>query len=78
MLLELGLFRLLSFLFFSFFYDRITLVIEFWLWLLRWLWLNNKNFKCSVIAHWVTIENITSVLAVILAESPAESLAHQL
>lgn len=52
----------------------VFIVIFFRLWLgLRWC--NEENIKSRLVAHGVAIEDIASVLAVILAESPPESLA---
>jgi len=55
----------------------VFIVIFFRLWL-GLLWCNEENIKSRLVAHGVAIEDIASVLAVILAESPPESLAKHL
>ena len=56
----------------------IAFVIDFLLFGCRLLRRDEEDFNGSLVADGVAIEDVASVLAVILAESPSESLAHHL
>ena len=76
MLLEFGLLGLFGV--FFLFRDKLSILVVLWLFWGRRRGLHDEHFEGSVVAHWVAIEDIASILAVILAQSPAECLAHEL
>lgn len=47
----------------------------FYSWLRRW-WSDVEHFRAGVVANRVAIKDVTSVLAVILAQSPRDSFTH--
>ena len=51
------------------------LVLQLWLFL-RLLRGDEKDLEGRAVAHRVSIKNVTSVLAIVLAEAPAEGIAH--
>ena len=68
--------------FFSFFrinrilFNRVTIVIKhrcFGRGLFR---SDKEDFERGLVAYWVSVKNVTSVLAIVLTESPAEGLTH--
>jgi len=59
------------------FFDFIAFLIDFFLFGLGLLRSDVKDFKRSAVANRVPVEDVTSVLAIILTQSPSESLAHQ-
>lgn len=78
-LLEFGLLDLFGFTgVFFFIHDKLTILVVLFLFLGWRRGLHEEHFECSVVAHWVAIKDIASVLAVILTQSPAECLAHEL
>ena len=79
-LLEFGLLGLFGIagVFFLFFGDKLAVLVVLFRFLRRRRGLHEEHFESSVVAHWVAIKDIASVLAVILAQSPAECLAHEL
>ena len=69
--LLLGIFLLLFF-----FFNRFAFFVEFLLFGRRGLRCNKEHLQSRLVANWIAIENVTSVLTVILTESPAESFTH--
>ena len=51
----------------------LVLLLRLWLRLLR---SDEEDLKRGGVAHWVSVKDVTSVLAIVLAESPAEGIAH--
>ena len=76
MLLEFGLLGLFGI--FFLFRDKLSILVVLWLFWGRRRGLHDEHFEGSVVAHWVAIEDIASILAVILTQSPAECFAHEL
>ena len=61
-----------------FLFDLFTILIYFLgLWR-RLLWRDVKDLIASRVANRIAVENIASILAIVLAQPPAESLAHHL
>jgi hypothetical protein len=54
--------------------DLFTILIEDWRLLFRGLSLNEENLRASVVTDGVAIQNVTAILAVVLAQTPSESL----
>ena len=71
-------------LFFSFFridgifflFNRVAILINLLFLRCRLFRCDKEDLKGCLVTEWVAIKDITSVLAIVLTESPAEGLAH--
>jgi hypothetical protein len=64
--------------FWVFFLNLLTIFVQLLGPWLRLLWSDKEHIKRSLVADWVAIKNVTSVLAIVLTQSPSDSFAHHL
>lgn len=70
------MFFLVNFFFFSWRFFFLTIFILYlfnWFRFLGLLWKFIENIFCGFITFWITIKNITTILTIILIESPSDS-----
>ena len=60
-----------------FVFNWISFNVNLYFFLLRRRWCDVEDPLCSRVAEWVPIKNVTSVLAIVLAESPPDSLVEK-